>query len=199
MQFYHTTLGRKILEKEVELVTSGLQGCTQVLSIGCGPALVEAEVRRRHPAIKVVGIDISPEMVKQAPSDIPVSQGDGQHLDFEERTFDGALFLTSLEFIPDYEQAIREAYRVLRNGGKIVVLMLNPDSVYFKERWEGTNSYIRKYIQHTDIQEIQRILKRYFEIRREGYRLGIVEGVITDSTDPRVASLYMMEGKKRLS
>jgi ubiquinone/menaquinone biosynthesis C-methylase UbiE len=47
-----------------------------------------------------------------------IVQGDAQHLQFENASFDEVICLEVLEHLPDYRQALNEVARVLRKGGR---------------------------------------------------------------------------------
>ncbi len=76
---------------------------------------------------KVVGIDLSPEMVvlagrKAADAglrQLEVREGDAEHLDFEDNSFDRVLCSLGLFFMPDMVGALREWHRVLKPGGSV--------------------------------------------------------------------------------
>ena len=57
LNFYSSKFGQEILEKELEFVESKLKDCKNVLSIGCGPALLEARLYQLHPEINITGLD----------------------------------------------------------------------------------------------------------------------------------------------
>ena len=196
LKFYNSEFGKEVLKGELEFVESKLKNCKNVLSIGCGPTLLEAKLHRLHPEMNIMGLDISKQMIKQAPKSIPVACGDAQHLEFNNNSFDAVLYVTSLEFIKSYKKALMETYRVLGSKGKILILMLNPKSSYFKEEYKDRNSYIRKNIKHTNVEEIKEFISKYFFIENEEYFLGIKKGEIVASKNPGVASLYILEGKK---
>jgi len=197
VQFYSTKLGKKILEQEARFVDEKLIGCKKVLSIGCGPALLEARIHRLHPDMNIIGLDSSKDMIKHASKEVFIVLGDAQQLDFEDKRFDAILFVTSLEFIENFQQVIKETHRVLRLKGLLLVLMLNPYSRYFQEKYNTNNSYIQKNIKHTNINKIQKAISQYFIIKNEGYFLGITEQCIVDTNDQSVASLYVLEGEKQ--
>ena len=88
VQFYSTTLGKKILEKETRFVDKKLTRNKKVLSIGCGPALLEARLHRFHPNMNIVALDNSKEMIKQASKEISIVYGDAHHLKFKNSSFD---------------------------------------------------------------------------------------------------------------
>ena len=195
-KFYKNDFGKKILEKELEFVNLKLGDCENILSIGCGPAFLEAKLQQINPEKKIIGVDSSMEMIKQAPKTVSISYGDGQNLMFKDSSIDCILYLTSLEFIDDYKRALEESRRVLGENGKILLLLLNPRSYYFREKYRNPDSYVRRMIKHTDTAKIKKAFSKYFLIVDEGYCLGILDDKIFDSNDPRLASLYFLEGVK---
>ena len=197
VQFYSTTLGKRILEQETRFVDEKLRGRKKVLSIGCGPAVLEARLQELHPDMNITGLDNSKEMIEQSPGEISIVYGDAQHLEFEDSSFDAVFYVASLEFIQSVQKAMKEAYRVLQLKGLILVLMLNPNSRYFQEKYNNNNSYTRKNIKHTNINKIHKVLSEYLNIKNEEYFLGITEQEIVDTDDQSIASLFVLEGERR--
>jgi ubiquinone/menaquinone biosynthesis C-methylase UbiE len=195
--FYKTKFGKKILEKELDYILKELKDRRDVLSVGCGPAFLESELAKLNPHLKIIGLDISKEMLEDAPNSIHVALGDAECMRFEDNSFDALLYVTSLEFIVDYKKAVKEAFRVLKLGGKVIVLMLNPKSHYFQQEYNDKGSYIRRNIKHIDIEKLERFLSHYFSLKTE-YYLGIKNESIFDTANPKFASLYIVKGIKRV-
>ena len=107
------------------------------------------------------------------PESINVVYGDAQNMGFNDETFDCVPYITSVEFIDDCEKAMKESKRVLKNKGKILLMMLNPESDYFAERYSNENSYIRKNINYRNISEMVKCISSHFSIKSKGYFLGI--------------------------
>ncbi len=196
VQFYSTAIGQKILKHETRFVDEKLQGCKKVLSIGCGPALLETNLHRLHPKMKIIGLDNSQEMIELVSKEISSVYADAQHLPSEDNSFDAVLYVTSLEFIKNIQKTVKEAYRVLTVKGLLLVLMLNPHSWYFQEKYNNTTSYIRKNIKHTNIGNIKKVISQYFTITNEEFFLGIIDQDILDTHDQSIARLYVFEGVK---
>lgn len=83
-----------------------------------------------YPAeVPLIGIDVSPAMLelareraRQLNRPVELHVGDAQALDFPAASFDTVVSTLSLCTIPDPAQAVREATRVLRPGGRLILL-----------------------------------------------------------------------------
>jgi ubiquinone/menaquinone biosynthesis C-methylase UbiE len=116
-------------------------------------------------------------------------------MDFAVACYDAAIYVAALQFIEKYKEAVKQTARVLRTGGKLLALLLNPKSEFFKEKAKNPASYINK-IKHTDLTEIKKTIAEYFSVQTE-YFLGIKGVEIFQTQDPRLASLYVVKGEKK--
>ena len=80
--------------------------------------------------------------------------GNAEHLEFKDSTFDAVFTVTTLEFIDNYQKAIEEMARVTKAGGKVLAMMLNPKSKYFREEIEKPDDYFRR-IKHTNLKRLE--------------------------------------------
>jgi demethylmenaquinone methyltransferase/2-methoxy-6-polyprenyl-1,4-benzoquinol methylase len=80
---------------------------------------------------KVFGLDFSEPMIKRARQkilrkglrqSIDLSRGDAIELPFRENTFGASIIAFGLRNIPNKEQALFEMIRVIKKGGKVIVL-----------------------------------------------------------------------------
>ncbi len=115
---------RVILEDGRRWAAAQARGETLEIGIGTGRNLpyYPAEVR-------LTGIDVSPAMLelareraRQLNRPVELRAGDAQALDFPDASFDTVVSTLSLCTIPDPAQAVREAARVLRPGGRLILL-----------------------------------------------------------------------------
>ncbi len=185
---------KEVFKAELDYILHQLRGVKDVLSVGCGPAIIEAGLAEN--GFSVTGLDISKEALEEAPDNIRTVAGSAEKMDFADCSFDAVIYVASMQFIERYKQAVKETARVLRSGGKLLVMLLNPQSEFFKEKTQKPDSYVNK-IRHTDLTEIERKAAEYFSIQAE-YFLGINGVEIFQTQDPNSAALYVIKGKKRI-
>jgi ubiquinone/menaquinone biosynthesis C-methylase UbiE len=95
----------------------------RVLDIGCGTGVLTRVLARWTNVASAVGVDPAPALLgnaRAAAVDIPnvtFEEGDARSLPFESATFDIVTADSILSHVPGAEQAIAEAFRVLRAGG----------------------------------------------------------------------------------
>jgi ubiquinone/menaquinone biosynthesis C-methylase UbiE len=101
---------------------AGLESGERVLDVGCGTGSLTFTIPQVADIGHVEGIDYSEtyvEAARQRNTDprITITRGDACALPFPDRSFDRALALLVLHFVPESEQALREMSRVTRPGG----------------------------------------------------------------------------------
>jgi ubiquinone/menaquinone biosynthesis C-methylase UbiE len=144
---------------------------------------------RHYPGgVHLTAIELSPEMLAIAKqrardlgSDADLRLGDAQALEFPDESFDTVVITLALCTIPDERQAVREAHRVLRPGGQLLLLehvrsptlpvravqrLLDPLAVRF-----AADHLVREPLDHLEAEG--------FQVERvERSKWGIVERVI---------------------
>jgi SAM-dependent methyltransferase len=100
-----------------------------VLEIACGTGLVTKRLRERlSPSLRLVATDLSKSMLDYARAkldsckDIEWREADALKLPFEDSTFGAAVCGFGIMYVPDRQAALREARRVLAEGG---ILLFN--------------------------------------------------------------------------
>jgi ubiquinone/menaquinone biosynthesis C-methylase UbiE len=119
-----------------------------------------------------------------------------EDMPFPDSSFDAVIYIASLQFIENYRKAIEKTERVLRPDGKLIVMLLNPASFFFRDRFINIRSYVRK-IRHKDINEIERVIAEKFQVQTE-YFLGVKGESIFESRDAAEAALYIITGFKSI-
>lgn len=171
-----------------------LEGTNDVLSVGCGPAIIESALNER--GFHVTGLDISQEALNLAPDCVRKVLASAEDMPLPESSFDAVIYVASLQFVADYRSAMNEASRVLRSNGKVIVMLLNQESAFFKDRIRDPNSYVRK-IKHTDLKAIEDVIARSFAVQTE-YFLGVKGETVFESADVTDAALYIIVGTRRV-
>jgi ubiquinone/menaquinone biosynthesis C-methylase UbiE len=107
-----------------EWACSQVRGRVLEIAVGTGRNLPY------YPAdVDLTGIELSPEMLAlgrqrmgELGREVDFRIGDAQQLEFEDESFDTVIITFALCTIPDDRRAVAEAHRVLRPGGRLVLL-----------------------------------------------------------------------------
>jgi ubiquinone/menaquinone biosynthesis C-methylase UbiE len=99
----------------------------RVLDAGCGKGRFARVFHEQAPAAELWGLDISPEMLRHVPAGIQTRAGSMTELPFEDAFFDHAYATESLEHAVEIERAVAEICRVVKPGGRIVVIDKNAE------------------------------------------------------------------------
>jgi ubiquinone/menaquinone biosynthesis C-methylase UbiE len=101
----------------------------RMLDVGCGTGVFAARVREALPKARVWGIDLVADMLRKgAPrwqrhaTHVQPVQGDSERLPFADGTFDFITCANSFHHYPHQDRAIVEMHRVLRPGGRLLVI-----------------------------------------------------------------------------
>lgn len=100
-----------------------------VLDVGCGTGVFAAHIRNAFPNARVWGIDLVAGMLTKgaarwranADRVLPV-QADSERLPFAEASFDVVTCANSFHHYPNQQQAVCEMRRVLRPGGRLILV-----------------------------------------------------------------------------
>ena len=115
-----------LAEKLAEMLV--LQGDEQILDVATGTGRVARPVAKRLKGGRVIGVDQALAMLDvghQHADPIPAyyqSAGEADALPFKPKSFDRAFVSFSLHHFHNSEGVVKEVLRVLKNGGRFVVL-----------------------------------------------------------------------------
>jgi ubiquinone/menaquinone biosynthesis C-methylase UbiE len=159
--------------------------------------------------IRLTGVDMSAQMLAVArdratalgrPADL--RPGDAQRLDFPDSSFDTVLCTLGLCAIPDDRQAIGEMARVLRPGGRLLLVdhVVAGPVVLRVLQWLYECISIRTAGEHFRRRPLDHVRDLGFRIEQaERFRFGIVERLVATKPEPalsRSASLSSAYGDR---
>ena len=118
---------------------SELEGIKSLLSTGRGIEIGVGTGRFAAPLTIEFGIDPSLTMLKVAQKrKIKVIRGVGEHLPISDDSFDFALLATTLCFLKDTEQTLKEIKRIIKKDGTIILAFIDRESflgkLYMKKK-----------------------------------------------------------------
>jgi ubiquinone/menaquinone biosynthesis C-methylase UbiE len=107
-----------------------------LLDAGCGPGYLDRAIVARYPQLKIIGIDISPDMLELAVKNkalvtnnsfLSYQEADVQKLPFESESMDFVISTLSMHHLAHPEVAFREIFRVLKRPGRFLMFDLRRD------------------------------------------------------------------------
>jgi SAM-dependent methyltransferase len=103
---------------------AGVKDGQRVLDVGTGTGALSATLAAAMESSEIVGVDPSAGFIGYAKENTKSSRarfevGDAQALRYADASFDHAMALLVLNFVPDHEKAIGEMRRVSRPGGVV--------------------------------------------------------------------------------
>ena len=142
----------------------------QLLEVGCGTGTDLLQFARG--GSRVVGIDLTPRSIEISRRRFRVygldgefAIGDAENLAFPDESFDVVYSFGVIHHTPDTQQAISEFHRVLRPGGRVIVMLYNRASLYYWTSLILRRGLIGGELFHSSAAEI---MSRYVEYSESG-------------------------------
>ena len=132
---FERDLTRRTIDEEV-----GPERVDSILEVGCGPGTWTALLAEK--ASHVTAVDLSPGRLEQARRAVPYERVEFINADaatFEpDRQYDTAVSVRVLEYIPEWSAVVNKLGRLVKPGGRVVLITKTPLSVWRgtgRERW----------------------------------------------------------------
>ena len=173
-----------------------------VVDVGSGTGFTTQGIVQRVPAKNVVCLDQSPQQMERAMVKPDLERcrfrlGDAENLPFDDDTFDRYVSAGSIEYWPDPQRGINEAYRVIKEGGQALMIgpiePVNPISKFIANTWmlfPPENDY-HLYFHNAGFTEVDWTYVRPHWQDNERYGIAIV------GTKPKPGKSPNGEGRRR--
>jgi len=119
----------------------------RVLDAGCGKGRFAKALHQRYADAEITGLDVSEELLKHVPKGIRAVKESILNMPFEDNTFDVVYCIEALEHVVQIDKAVFEMTRVLRPGGRMIVIDKNKEMLGIRklpdwEKWFGKEELI---------------------------------------------------------
>lgn len=127
-----------VRQREVTLDLLALRPGERVVDIGSGPGfLCDSMAEVVGPQGQVVGLDISNDLLASARRrnsrpHLSYKHSDATALDVPDAAFDVAVSTQVFEYVPDCDRALREMHRVVKPGGRAMLVATDWDGVVWR-------------------------------------------------------------------
>jgi ubiquinone/menaquinone biosynthesis C-methylase UbiE len=139
----------------------------RVLDVGCGTGLFAERIRQRFPGTQVCGLDLSAGMLGQAScraagegSRFHRVQGDSARLPFASDTFDAITCSHSLHHYPNPKRVVAEMHRVLRPGGRLLIVDGDPDRLWGHFLYDWLVVWLEGPVRHLSSADFRALFRR---------------------------------------
>jgi arsenite methyltransferase len=148
-----------------------------VLDLGCGPGFLLQDLASAvGSAGSATGVDISDPMLALAAqrcaglNNVRLEKAEAGRLPFDDAVFDLACALQVYAYVKELDEALIELARVLKTGGRVVILDTDFSGVVWESRnRERMRKILAAYDRHVAWPDLPRILPR--RLRAAGFRL----------------------------
>ena len=118
------TAGQDVRWRRHVIALANLEAGSRLLDIGAGTGDLAREAKRQQPGARVTAADFTLEMMRvgNRVSPLPFAAADALRLPFAAASFDAAVSGFLMRNVIDLHKALQEQFRVLKRGGRIIIL-----------------------------------------------------------------------------
>ena len=161
-EHFPSSIDPRILHVRVILETFGDLAGKRVLDAGCGKGRFARVLQSEHPQARIHAMDIALAMLRHVAPPLLPAAGSLTALPYRDAAFDALYATESLEHAVDIDAAVAELCRVVKPGGRIVVIDKNKDhwgrlETPEWERWFGQKELegiLKRHCRHVESRPI---------------------------------------------
>jgi len=127
-EHYPSTIDPRILHVKLVLEHLGDLNGKRVADVGCGKGRFARIVKDRNPRASVIALDLAEAMLRPISPEIERVAASMTALPLATEAFDGAYATESLEHAVDIPGAVAELARIVKPGGRIVIIDKNVEA-----------------------------------------------------------------------
>jgi ubiquinone/menaquinone biosynthesis C-methylase UbiE len=139
----------------------------RILDVGCGTGLFASRLRAALPGAEVCGVDLVSDMLsKGAPrwrhlaGTVHPVQGDSERLPFPSGSFDFVTCANSFHHYPRQDRAIAEMHRVLKPGGRLLIIDGYRDAPWGWFIYDVCVAYREGEVHHASAKRFRELMSR---------------------------------------
>lgn len=124
--------------KAIKKILKGLPNKSRILDVGCGSGFSMEKSIPKNKNFEIHGIDITENLISYAKNKRPnfhFKVACAEELPYKKKYFDAILYLDSIEHLINPKKSLCEAYRVLKDNGFVVVLVVKEHHPLFRIIW----------------------------------------------------------------
>ncbi len=181
--------GKIVYLSELKAIKSVLKEQKQkLLEIGVGTGRFAVPLNINY------GLEPSQKMAKMSKKrGICVTRGRAEELPFKNNSFDTAFLIVTVCFVDDLKKSISEVYRVLKDGGEIIIGFVPSESswgkMYLKKKREGHPYY--KYANFYSFSTLKD------KIEKAGFKILLIVSTLTKPPDKIKDIMPFFSGYKK--
>ncbi|NQU72968.1 MAG: methyltransferase domain-containing protein [Rhodospirillales bacterium] len=162
----------------------------QLLDVGCGTGAFLAELLSHRDDIGVAGVagvDLSDQMLARARgklgSSVDLRRGNAEDLPHADGSFHMVTSISMFHYLRDPLEALREAHRVLRPGGRILITDWCHDYLGCRCLDIFLRVFNRAHYHTYGVEELESFMKQagFEDIQIESYKIDFLWGMMTAS------------------
>lgn len=143
-----------------------------ILDIGCGTCVFGFAIAAQSPSSRIFCMDLSHEMAQKAKAKwdrcralmdtmgvVKITIADSDHLPYKDDSLDYVTCSNSFHHYPHHEKVVREIYRVLKPGGKAIIVDGCKDTLMGRFIFDGIVQLVEGHIRHLSSGEFSALLE----------------------------------------